>query len=244
MRLGNLARAIFCMLGNRHTEGERSSMTLLELLGLLRKHLALVIALPVICAIVTAAVAWGFMANTYTASTSLYILTKTSTSTDSISNSDLSASQMLTNDVASLVKSDRIKTEAAKALGLSGLSGYSISVDSSTTTRVITLKVTGTDPDGAAQVANQIASTTDKIAQSVMDIQSVNVIDTATAPEKASGPNRIMYTGVAFLAGLFVAIAIVVLMDMINTRVRNEDEIAELTGLTVIGRVPAMKEGR
>ena len=46
----------------------------------------------------------------------------------------------------------------------------------------------------------------------------------------------------AFLAGLFVAIAIVVLKDMLNTRVRSAEEVEEMLGIPVIGRIPAMKE--
>ena len=75
-----------------------------------------------------------------------------------------------------------------------------------------------------------------------MDVQSVNVIDEAEIPEAPSGPNRVMYTAVAFLAGLFVAIAIVVLKDMLNTRVRSAEEVEEMLGIPVIGRIPAMKE--
>ena len=49
-------------------------MTLLELLQLLRKHLRLVIALPIACAVAMAAYAYLFMGNTYTASTNMYVL--------------------------------------------------------------------------------------------------------------------------------------------------------------------------
>ena len=49
---------------------------------------------------------------------------------------------------------------------------------------------------------------------------------------------------VALLAGLFIAIAIVVVSDMLNTKVRNADEVEELLGLPVIGRMPAVKGGK
>ena len=49
---------------------------------------------------------------------------------------------------------------------------------------------------------------------------------------------------VLLLAGLFVAIAIVVVSDMLNTKVRNADEIEDLLGLPVIGRMPALKGGK
>ena len=105
----------------------------------------------------------------------MYVLTKASTSDElgTVSNNDLAASQMLTNDVATIIKSERVSADTAEALHMSSLDDYKVSVTSSTTTRVITVSVTGPTPDGAAQVANQVAATTDEIAKQVMDIESM-----------------------------------------------------------------------
>ena len=221
-------------------------MTLLELLQLMRKHLKLVILLPIVCALAMGVYSYAFMANTYTASTSMYVLAKqTSTNSDNAANySNLNASQMLANDVSTLLNSDRIAADTVKNLHLDSLKGYSTKVTSETTSRVITLSVTGTDPDTSAAIANEMASNVSKVAQQVMDVQSVNVIDQAVSPSSPSGPNRSMYIAVALLAGLFVAIAIVVVSDMLNTKVRNADEVEELLGLPVIGRMPAVKGGK
>ncbi len=215
-------------------------MTLLELLQLLKKHLKLVIALPIVFALATGVYSYLFMANTYTASTSLYVLVKNESATTS-TNQDLSASQMIANDVSTLIQSDTVKKQTADALKMSSLRDYKISVSSETTSRVISLSVTGEDPASTAIIANELAKNVSSIAQSVMNLQSVNVIDEATTPSSPSGPNRLMYTAVAFLAGLFVAVAIVVLMDMLNTRVRGAEDVEELLGLPVIGRIPSIK---
>lgn len=216
-------------------------MTLLELLKLMRKHLKLVIILPVLCALVTAAVSWLVLPNTYTASVSMYVLSKSSNDSSTITNSDLSASQMLTNDVAQLVKSNRVVTDTASSLKMQNLADCDIDVTSSTTTRVISISVTCESAQTAAAVANGLAKTVDDVAQEVMDVQSVNVVDQASEPSSPSGPSRVMYTAVAFLAGLFLAVAIIVLMDMLNTRVRNPEEVEELLGLPVVGRIPVIK---
>ena len=159
-------------------------MTLLELLQLMRKHLKLMIVLPIVCALATAVVCFVALPNTYTASTSMYVLAKqSSANSDNAANySNLNASQMMANDVSTLLKSDRIEADTAKDLHLESLKGYSTKVTSETTSRVITLSVTGTDPDIAATIANDMASNVSKVAQQVMDVQSVNVIDQATAP--------------------------------------------------------------
>ena len=219
-------------------------MTLLELLQLMRKHLRLVIALPIVCAIAMGLVSFLFMPNTYTASTSMYVLVQSDNTTGATMSTDLSASQMITNDVANLITSDRVTKDTAAALQMNSLDDYDIAVNSETTTRVLTLSVTGQDAQSTAIIANELAKNVSAVAQEVMNVQSVNVIDEAATPESPSGPNRMMYTAVAFLAGLFLAVAIVVLMDVLNTRVRGAEDVEELLGVPVIGRIPAMKEGK
>ena len=218
-------------------------MTLLELLNLLKKHLKLVIALPVACALVMGAFSLAFMGDEYTASTSMYVLAQQENSNTSLS-TDLSASQMISNDVAQLLTSDRVQDETAADLGLEDLDSFEVAVTSETNSRVIGLSVTGDDPQRSADVANKMVEKVSAIAQEVMSVEAVNQIDQASAPDAPSGPNRPLYVAVALMAGLFLAIAIVVVADMLNVKVRNHEEVEELLGIPVIGRIPAMKGAR
>lgn len=211
-------------------------MTLLELLHLLRKHLKLVIALPIVFAIACGVVTL-FMPNQYTASTTMYVLSKNADSKSGNAYSDLTAGQLLSNDVASIAKSSEVKSAVANSLGTS-LSSYDVKVDNSTTTRVITLSVTGPDPQAAANIANAYVQNISSTAQSVMDVQAVNVIDAASAPTSPSGPKRPLYIVVALLVGLFLAVAIVVIADMVNTKVRSDEDVEELLGIPVVGHFP------
>lgn len=211
-------------------------MTLLELLHLLRKHLKLVIALPIVFAIACGVVTL-FMPNQYTASTTMYVLSKNADNKNGNTYNDLTAGQLLSNDVASIAKSSEVKSAVANSLGTS-LSSYDVKVDNSTTTRVITLLVTGPDPQTAANIANAYVQNISSTAQSVMDVQAVNVIDAASAPTSPSGPKRPLYIVVALLVGLFLAVAIVVVADMVNTKVRSDEDVEELLGIPVVGHFP------
>ena len=222
-------------------------MTLLELLSLLRKHLSLVIALPIVCAICAAAYCWGFLPNEYTAETSIYALTKTSANTEAstgvVTSSDLSASQMLANDFAELAKNDQIQNETAQSIGLENLKDYKIGVNSSNSTRIIKVSVTGRNPESCAVVANELAGEIGETAVRIMNIEAVNVVSEAKAPVSPSGPRRALYTLVALAAGLFAAIAIVVVRDMLDTTIRSDEEAIELLETPVIGRFPLDKGG-
>lgn len=219
-------------------------MTLLELLQIIRKHLKLCIALPIIFALATAVFSFVALANTYTASVSMYVLANSSeTQANTTLSTDLSASQMLTNDVSQLIQSERVLNQAANQLGMTEqeLEKYDVEVTSSTTTRLITIEVTGDTPNSAAAIANGLANTTNTVAQEIMDIEAVNVIDQAATPDEPSGPPRTLYVAAAFLVGIFVAVAIVVVMDMVNTRIRKPEEIEELLEIPVIGKIPTIK---
>ena len=102
--------------------------------------------------------------------------------------------------------------------------------------------MTGPNAQTAANIANTIVSVTSGISQNVMDVQSVNAIDNAVAPTTPSGPNHLLYTLVALLAGLFVAIAVCVLMETLNTKARSSEDVEELLGVPVIGHIPAVGE--
>ena len=217
-------------------------MTLLELFRLLRRHLKLVILLPVIAAVAMAAVSILLMTNDYTARTSMYVLAQSGEPSSSTLQSTLSASQLITNDVAALIDSDRVTNDVASELGMKDLEDFDLAVTNDTTTRVITLEVTGKDPQQVADVANAVARDVSEVAQEVMEVQSVNVIDEAQVPEDPSGPNRKMYVAVALMGGLFLAVAIVVLQDMLNNKVRDAAEVEELLGIPVIGQFPATQE--
>lgn len=212
-------------------------MTLLELFDLLRKHVRLVLLLPLGLAVLVG-IATAFMPDKYTATTDMYVLVKSSNETGVASSGDLSASQMLTNDVTTLIKSDRVEADAAESVGFEDFDAFDIDVTSSTTTRVISLSVTGTDPKAAAKIANALVDSVSSTGQAVMDVQSINQIDSATAPEQPSGPNRPLYIAVGAVAGLFLAVAIVVLADTLNTRVRKGSDVEELIGVPVIGHFP------
>ncbi len=220
-------------------------MTLLELLELLRKKWYFLVIFPLVFAAATAVYCWGFMANTYTANVSLYVLTQSSsdsTGQAQTTNSDFTLSQQIANDLARIAETTTVVDSTAKALGMQNLNDFDVSVTSKTTSRVITLTVEGKNADAAARVANELADRISETAIETMNLQAVNVIDRASAPSSPSGPNRTMYTFVALLAGIFFAIALIVLIDMLDNTVKSGEDAEELLGLPVLSRMPEVDQ--
>ena len=150
-------------------------MTLFELFGLLRKRWKFIILLPLIAGIVTA-IGAHFLPDEYTASTTMYVLPKTDTEdvTNSVTQSDLNFASMLSNDVSTIMKSSRVRKDVAEQLGLPGLGGYSINVVAGTSSRVLTLTVTGHDPDMAARVANALVALASATKPTMVHVSMMN----------------------------------------------------------------------
>ena len=102
-------------------------------------------------------------------------------------------------------------------------------------------RITGKKPGAVPTLANGPPTKTADTAVEVMDLKAVNLVDSARVPDYPAGPNRILYTAVALLAGLFVAIAIIVMLDLLNTKIKSPEDAEELLGLPVLGRMPALK---
>lgn len=219
-------------------------MTLLELLQLLKKKLVLVVALPLVFALATGVYSYVFMEDEYTSQVQLYILTKAKTSDTYASSSDTTASQQLANDVAVLAKSNGVVNGTAKALGLENLNDYKLSVESETTNRVVTLKVVGPDRSMVVKVADVFAKQTADRSVEVMGLEAANIVDDASVPDEPSGPRRAMYIAIALLAGLFLAVAAIVLVDTLDTTVKSREEAEELFGLPVLGTMPEVRRAK
>jgi capsular polysaccharide biosynthesis protein len=74
-----------------------------------------------------------------------------------------------------------------------------------------------------------------------MGIEAVNQIDQASAPASPSGPNRPFYILIGLIVGLFAAVVIVVVADMLNTRVRSQADLEQIVDVPVLGRIPEIK---
>jgi capsular polysaccharide biosynthesis protein len=68
---------------------------------------------------------------------------------------------------------------------------------------------------------------------------NIQRLATAVEPLEARGPSAKVALGIAGVAGLLLAIAFAVLLELINRRVRSVDDLAMATHLPILASVPA-----
>ncbi|MEE1274710.1 MAG: hypothetical protein UHI81_09455 [Olegusella sp.] len=231
-------------------------MTLQDFFHLIKRHLVFVVGLSLALAVAGGAYSilhagGGISANVGSSdSIMLYVQPRVVLDEDgNIRSSATTDNNILTANVIAFVTSDACENEAAKSLHLEDLSAYSIEATSEDA-RLINVSVTDNDPEDKAEayeVANALGSSIQDVAKEIADIQSITVVNSAKAPEELSqetgdeavSPKHVTkYALVGLVGGLLVAITLVILMDAMDTRVRGEEELEELTDVPVFAVLP------
>ena len=104
----------------------------------------------------------------------------------------MQTSTQLTKDYAELIKSRTVLEGVIAQLNLNityqQLLGK-LTVDTSTDSRIVTIIVSDEDPYTASEMANAIRDMAAEHIQSVMDIEAVNVVDSANIPSEKASPS-------------------------------------------------------
>jgi succinoglycan biosynthesis transport protein ExoP len=132
--------------------------------------------------------------------------------------------------------------ELADQVGVTALDG----------TVVLEVSVTDTDPTRAARIANAVA---DQVITVVEDLSpsspdsdqssvAVTVVTPASAPVAASSPKVSLNLGAAVVLGLGLGVLLAVAREALDTRVRDDEDVAEVTGTPVVGTLGVLSSRR
>jgi len=75
--------------------------------------------------------------------------------------------------------------------------------------------------------------------QALTNVTNLQRLATAVEPMEARGPSGKMALGIGAVAGLLLAIAITLLLELLNRRVRSVDDLSMATNLPILATVPA-----
>ena len=161
---------------------------------------------------------------------------------------DMQTSTQLTKDYAELIKSRTVLEGVIAQLNLNityqQLLGK-LTVDTSTDSRIVTIIVSDEDPYTASEMANAIRDMAAEHIQSVMDIEAVNVVDSANIPSEKASPSLAKNGVIGGLLGVIIAMAIVIIIYLTNDTIKVEEDVERYLGLSVLGSIPySEKESR
>lgn len=160
-------------------------------------------------------------------------------------NTDLNtqrAAGQLAQTYAQLVSSQRVTEAVIRRVGVdmrpSALQEAMTAVPNDVT-RLVTIRITGSDPELAAQLANAVAEELGILgAETARPEGQTQIIDPAEAPRSPSAPQVGLMVMLATFAGLLAAVACVILVEYFRDSLGSHEDLRELTDAPLLGEAP------
>ena len=176
----------------------------------------------------------------YESTTQIYILNKQDN--DTVTYSDVQLGSQLTKDYAELIQSRFVLESVVEDLQIIELDYEDmlekVKVSTPADTRIFAITVEDTDPMLAMEMANSIREAAAVHIKNVMDIEAVNVVDTANLPTEKSGPSVMKWTVVGGAIGVLLVMCIVMVWYLTDDTIKTSDDVEKYLGLSTLALIP------
>ena len=203
----------------------------------------------VLVALVFAIAAFGYSAflakKEYQSTSRIYVVSRQNQDNNALTNSDLQAGSYLVKDYREIILSQNVLRQAIEELKLDMTPAElskKISVSVPTDTRILSITAKDGDPKEAARIANGLRNVAAEKIISVTKVSDVTTLDEAEVPQSPSSPNIRRNVLLGFIAGAGLMVVLLVVVEVLDDRVKRPEDIEELMGLTLLGIVPDIKK--
>ena len=224
---------------NQVTNNDEIEIDLGEIFHLILSRLGIIILSGIILGVISIIGTMLFITPQYESTTKIMVLNKQDSST--LTSADMQTSTQLTKDYAELIKSRTVLEGVIAQLNLDISYQQLLSkltVETSTDSRIVTIIVSDEYPYTASEMANAIRDMAAEHIQSVMDIEAVNVVDSANIPSEKASPSLGKNGVIGGLLGILLAAAVVLIVYLTNDTVKTPEDVEKYLGLSVLGTIP------
>lgn len=180
----------------------------------------------------------------YEATAQLYVVN----SKDSVINlSDLQIGSYLTSDYQLVFKTWEINQQVIENLGLD----YTVkqlremtSVENPSNTRALNITVTSPDAAEAARIANEIASVGRQYIADTMLTEKPSILSTALQALNPVSPNKKMFLVLGFMAGVFMAVVVLIVFYIRDDRIKTSSDVLKYTGMQPLAVIPIIEDSK
>ena len=218
---------------------EEMEIDLKELFFVLRRKLWIIIAAFAAGIVLMAGYTVLLVTPQYSATSMLYVLT---TSTSIASLADIQLGTQLTSDYTILMKTHPVIDTVIENLELNmsydQLVGK-ISISNPSDTRILNITVTDPVPETAQKIANELATVTVEQMARVMKTDEPSIAEEAQLPNAPVSPSLKRNCAMGGLLGLVLSAGIIIVLHLLNDRIRSEEDIDKYLHLTTLGVIPS-----
>lgn len=207
------------------------------------KRWKLIVILPIIAALASAAINLYVIIPLYSSSTTLMIMRPTETA--QIAYQDILASRQLVGTYREIAHSRRVLelsiADNSLPYTVEVLRGK-INVNIIQNTEVITITAVDPDPKMARDIANGVTRAFIDQVIEIMQVENVSVVDLAVEAAAPFSP-RVNYNIVlSFIVGVMISIGLVFLLEYLDRSIKEPEQVKKILDLPVLGVIPRMEE--
>ena len=203
----------------------------------------------ILVALVFAIAAFGYSAflakKEYQSTSRIYVVSRQNQDNNALTNADLQAGAYLVKDYREIILSQNVLSQAIEELKLDMTPAElskKINVSVPTDTRILSITAKDGDPKEAARIANGLRNVAAEKITSVTKVSDVTTLDEAEVPQSPSSPNIKRNVLLGFVAGAGLMVVLLVVVEVLDDRVKKPEDVEELMGLPLLGVVPDIKK--
>ena len=177
----------------------------------------------------------------YNSTTRVYVVNQKKDN-QAITTQDVQLGTLLVKDYKEIILSNSVMSDVVAKNKLQitpGELAKKISVDAPKDTRIISLTVTDKDPQKARDLANAVREVSADKIKEVTKIEDVTTLEQAEAALTPSSPNVFKNSVLAALLGFILAVGGVVLIELMDDRIKRPEDIEETMNLVLLGVIPS-----
>ena len=222
-------------------EQDRIEIDVVQMLKVLWKR-KLIIALA---AIISGGIAFGYSSFVikpeYTSTTRIYVVNRNQGDKPGLTNQDLQAGSYLVKDYREIILSQDVleKVVADQKLNIDAKTlARKVQVTVPADTRIVSISVRDGLPEEASRIANALREVASQKIIAVTRVSDVTTLEEARPAQSPSSPNIRRNTILGFGAGAGLVIVVVLIIELLDDRVKRPEDIEEVMHLSLLGVIP------
>ncbi|VNL96187.1 capsular polysaccharide biosynthesis protein Cap5A [Streptococcus pneumoniae] len=177
----------------------------------------------------------------YTSTTRIYVVNRNQGDKPGLTNQDLQAGTYLVKDYREIILSQDALEKVATNLKLdmpAKTLASKVQVAVPADTRIVSISVKDKQPEEASRIANSLREVAAEKIVAVTRISDVTTLEEARPATTPSSPNVRRNSLFGFLGGAVVTVIAVLLIELLDTRVKRPEDVEDVLKIPLLGLVP------
>ena len=226
-------------------EQDKFEIDVFQLVKVLWKRKFLIVLAALVAGLAAFAYSSFVIQPQYTSTTRIYVVNRNQADKPGLTNQDLQAGSYLVKDYREIILSQDVleKVVADQNLNMDAKTlGRKVSVTVPADTRIVSISVRDGKPEEASRIANALREVAAQKIISVTRVSDVTTLEEARPATSPSSPNIRRNTMMATLAGAGFVTVVVLLVELLDDRVKRPEDIEEVMHISLLGVIPNLEK--